>query len=329
MKILITGGTGFIGSRLALRCLSQGHEVRIIAQKNTEAEIANCNQIEAEGIEVVNGSITNPDTVKGACKGVEIIHHLAAAQHEAHMPDTHFRSINVEGTRNLLDAAVEAGVRRFVHGSTIGVYGGKANQTVTDNSPLEPDNIYGITKLEAESVLTNYTDNLSLTSIRISETYGPGDRRLIKLFKGIEKGKFFHIGPGRNLHHPVYVENLVDAFCLAATASAPPSEPFVVAGPNAITTNEMVGDIATALDKPAPKLRIPLWPLMTLAHIMEKSLRPLGIQSPIHPRRMSFFLKSFDFTCDLAKNQLGYSPTTDFQTGARRTLEWYRANSLL
>src|SRR5438270_11925724 len=107
--VLITGGTGFIGSRLALACVACGENVRVFEQKNTPAERQNCQQLEQHGITIVDGSVTDPSAVVRACDGADIIYHLAAAQHEANVPDKHYYDVNVRGTRNMLEAAVQIG----------------------------------------------------------------------------------------------------------------------------------------------------------------------------------------------------------------------------
>jgi nucleoside-diphosphate-sugar epimerase/2-polyprenyl-3-methyl-5-hydroxy-6-metoxy-1,4-benzoquinol methylase len=328
-KILITGGTGFIGSRLAFACAARGENVRVFAQRNTPAERQNCQQLEQHGITIVDGSVIDPGAVTRACDGVDVIYHLAAAQHEANVPDKHYYDVNVQGTRNMVEAAVQAGVRRFVHGSTIGVYGISNNGPVRDSSPLNPDNIYGITKLEGEKVVREFFDKLPIAIVRISETYGPGDRRLLKLFDGIRKGRFFHIGNGRNLHHVVYIDDLLEGLRLAATEQAAVGNTFVLAGPKAVTTEEMVRCICQAANVSVPRLRVPLWPLMATAVVMEGAMRPLGMQPPLHRRRMNFFVKSFQFSCDNARRLLGYEPSVDAEQGIRRTYEWYRQMGLL
>ena len=327
--VLITGGTGFIGSRLALSCAGRGENVRVFAQRNTPAERQNCQQLEQHGITIVEGSVTDAGAVARACDGVDVIYHLAAAQHEANVPDKHYYDVNVEGTRNMLNAAVEKGVRRFVHGSTIGVYGISNNGPVQDDSPLQPDNIYGITKLEGEKVVREFFDKLPIAIVRISETYGPGDRRLLKLFNGIQKGRFFHIGDGRNLHHVVYIDDLLEGLRLAATEQAAVGNTFVLAGPKAITTEEMIRCICQAANVRIPRLRVPLAPLMATAALMEGVMRPLGIQPPLHRRRMNFFVKSFQFSCDNARRLLGYEPSVGVEDGIRRTYEWYQQMNLL
>ncbi len=329
LTTLITGGTGFIGSRLALACAERGENVRVFAQRNTPAERQNCQQLEQHGITIVEGSVTDPDAVARACDGVDVIYHLAAAQHEANVPDKHYYDVNVEGTRNMLQAAVEKGVGRFVHGSTIGVYGIANNGPVRDDSPLQPDNIYGITKLEGEKVVRQFFDKLPIAIVRISETYGPGDRRLLKLFHGIQKGRFFHIGDGRNMHHLVYIDDLLEGLQLAATEGAAVGKTFVLAGPKAVTTEEMIRCVCRAANVSAPRLRIPLWPLMTTAVVMEGVMRPLGIQPPLHRRRMNFFVKSFQFSCDDARQLLRYEPRVNVEEGIRRTHEWYQEMNLL
>src|SRR5678809_506559 len=122
MNILITGGTGFIGSRLALKCLEDGHSVKILGRENNAAESENRKLLESNGIKITLGSVTESDKVYEVCQGIDLVYHLAAAQHEANVPDQHFWEVNVTGTRNILEASVKAQVKRFIHGSTIGVY---------------------------------------------------------------------------------------------------------------------------------------------------------------------------------------------------------------
>lgn len=329
-KVLITGGTGFIGSRLALRCVGEGESVRVLARRNTPAERENADELTARGIEIVDGSIVDGESVRQACNGgIDVVYHLAAAQHEMNVPDRHFHQVNVEGTRNLLSAAVDAGVERFVHGSTIGVYGAQAAGPVSEDTPLQPDNIYGKSKLEGEKVVRTFFDRVPIAIARISETYGPGDRRLLKLFRGLAGNRFVMIGPGRNLHHLVYIDDLIDGMRLSASSDEAVGATFVLSGPQAISTREMVAAACRALDRPSPRLGLPLWPLMAAAVVMEGTLRPLGIQPPLHPRRMNFFIKSFAFRGNEARERLGYEPVVDFAEGARRTVEWYRSKGFL
>ncbi len=329
MLIAITGGTGFIGSRLALRLLDRGHQVRIIGLANQPVEKDNAARVAAAGGEVCLASVTDRPALAAALAGAEIVFHLAAAQHEANMADDHFVEVNVRGTENMLEAAAAAGVRRFVHGSTIGVYGSGAGGVLDEESPTRPDNNYGRTKLQGEAAVADFAGRLSTVIIRISETFGPGDRRLLKLFRGIHRRMFFVIGPGRNLHHLVYIDDLIDGLWLAATHEAAVGQTFILTGREPVTTGDMVREIAAAVGAPVPRLRLPLPPFLWLAALLEGLLRPLGIQPPLHRRRMDFFRKSFAFSIDRAASQIGYVPRIAFAEGAHQTAAWYREEGLI
>lgn len=329
MNVLITGGTGFIGSRLALRLLEQGARVTVLGQENNEAEADNKRSIEAKGARVEVASVTDRDRIFELLEGVDLVYHLAAAQHEANVPDQHFWDVNVAGTRNMLEASVAAGVKRFVHGSTIGVYGSAMEGKIDEQTPTRPDNIYGVTKLEGEKLVLSFQDKLPVVVIRISETYGPGDRRLLKLFKGIKKNAFFMIGDGKNLHHLIYIDDLIEGMCLAATVEGAAGNVFVLAGKEPITTDAMVSTIAAELGAKIPPFRAPLSLFLLAATVLEATLRPLGIQPPLHRRRMDFFKKSFEFSPAHAAQVLGFEPRHTFRQGVAGTANWYKQKGYL
>jgi len=329
MQVLITGGTGFIGSQLALRCLQRGDAVRVFGQINTSAETENARMVEEKGAEVMLGSVTETEKIIQAVKGVGVVFHLAAAQHEVNVPDRVFWDVNVKGTEAILAACIQSGVRRFVHGSTIGVYGSALAGMMHEDSALKPDNLYGKTKLAGEQAVIAVKDQLPVVVLRISETYGPGDRRLLKLFKGIKKKMFFIVGSGDNIHHLIYIQDLIDGFLLAASENSDDGEIFVLAGREPLTTAEMVRTIAGVVGQPPPRLRLPLWPFMLAAAAMEITLKPLGIQPPLHRRRMDFFIKSFLFSPKKVSEQLGFNPQFSFHQGVSETSNWYKKRQLL
>ena len=329
MNILITGGTGFIGSRLALRCLEAGNTVVAYGQENTPAEKQNRQTIEDAGAKTVLASMLDTDALSAAMEGIDVVFHLAAAQHEANVPDSLFWDVNVKATEKIVKIAEEKGVRRFVHGSTIGVYGSALTGCLDETSELQPDNIYGVTKLAGEKVVLDAGERLPVVVIRISETYGPGDRRLLKLFKAIDKRAFFMIGNGKNVHHLIYIDDLIDGFLLAAHNNSALGEVFVLAGRETVTTQEMVGTIARVLGKKILPVKVPLFPMLMVAIVMEAVLRPMGIQPPLHRRRMDFFKKSFLFTPNKARDMLGFEPRYSFYEGVVKTAQWYKEKQLL
>jgi dihydroflavonol-4-reductase len=323
VKVAITGASGFIGARLAQLSRERGHEVVALGRTNNPVEAGRARALEAAGVRLIDVDIGDKKGLRHALDGVDLVFHLAAAQHEANVGEDYFRRINVDGTRTLLEASLEAGVARFLHGSTIGVYGSAASGELDESSPTRPDNMYGVTKLEGERVALSYTDRLPVTAIRISETYGPGDNRLLKLFKAVKKGRFFMIGSGLNVRQLIYVDDLIDGMYRAAERGESAGQVYVLAGSEILTTRQTAETIANALGVRPSRLRVPLWPFLLLAIIMEKTMRPLGLQPPLHRRRLDFFRKSFYFSMDKANRELGFQPQISFTQGARLTARSY------
>lgn len=328
MRLLITGGTGFIGSRLALLAARRGLQATVTGQTNSPAELARNEELAKAGVSVLQGPLQDAAFAREAVKECDLVIHLAAAQHEANVPESYFREVNVEGTRALLEASRAAGVKRFVYGSTIGVYGEAGQRTLDEQTPPRPMNMYGRTKLEAEKVVREF-DAIPTSIVRISETYGPGDLRLLKLFKGLDKGRFFVIGAGLNQRQVIHVNDLAEGLLLVSAHPAAVGETFVMAGHEVMTTNDMVKIVADAIGRKPPAFRVPMWPLLTTAVVMEKTLTPLGIQPPLHRRRLDFFRKSFVFSTRKANTLLGFAPKISFQEGARETAQWYRDQGML
>ena len=327
-RLFLTGVSGFIGSQLARLALQRGFEVTASSAVNNDAERERLAALERSGIRVLIASLEDGRELEQALRGQHAVIHLAAAQHEVHAPESHFHRVNVEGTRRLLALAAGAGVKRFVHGSTIGVYGAAREGELDETSRLAPDNPYGRTKAEAESLVRQFSP-LETCIVRISETYGPGDLRLLKLFRAIERGRYLTLGPGTNEHQLIYVDDLAEGLLRAVRAPAAAGQTVVLAGEERLTTNQMVSAISLALGRPTHPRHVPLWPFAVAAAVMETTLTPLGIRPPLHRRRLDFFRKSFRFSTRRAHELLDFRPAVSFSEGARRTAAWYRANGLL
>jgi nucleoside-diphosphate-sugar epimerase len=296
---------------------------------NTEAERVRSQELAAAGIGIEQGQLQDLGLARRIAEGCQAVIHLAAAQHEANVADEYFYDVNVNGTKTLLEAAKAAGVKRFVYGSTIGVYGEYRGQPLDENTPPHPVNIYGRSKLRAEEAVASYRDALETSVVRISETYGPGDFRLLKLFKALDRGRFFIIGAGLNQRQAIHVADLVRGLLLAASSPAAVGETFVMAGRETMTTREMVERVAQALGRRAPRWRAPMWPFMAAALVFEGTLKPLGIQPPLHRRRLDFFRKSFVFSSTKAQRLLAFTPIVTFAEGALETAKWYREKGYL
>jgi nucleoside-diphosphate-sugar epimerase len=329
MKILLTGGTGFIGSRLALAARDAGHDLVVAGQINSPPERLRADELTAAGIPIEQGPLQEPGFAGRITRGCDAVIHLAAAQHEANVPDAYFFDVNVTGTRTLLEAARHAGVGRFVYGSTIGVYGEYGGTPLDEDTTPTPMNVYGRSKLAAEAVVRAGSAQIPTSIVRISETYGPGDFRLLKLFRAVNRGRFFIIGAGLNQRQVIHVADLVRGLLLAATHPRAVGETFVMAGNELMTTRSLVAAVATALGRAPPRLRAPMLPILAAAVAFEKTLTPLGIQPPLHRRRLDFFRKSFVLSSAKAARLLDFTPRIPFAQGATETAQWYRNAGLL
>jgi len=329
MKMLVTGGTGFIGSRLALAARALGHTVVVAGQLNSDAERARAAELARSGVAIEQGPLQDADYARRVVQGCEKVIHLAAAQHEANVPDDYFFDVNVNGTRTLIEACKTAGVQRFVYGSTIGIYGESSGEALDESTTPRPVNVYGRSKLSAEALVNSYREALPISIVRISETYGPGDFRLLKLFRAVNRGRFLIIGSGLNRRQPIHVSDLARGLLLAAQSDAAIGETFVMAGEERLTTRDMVREVAVALGRAPPRRRVPMWPFLAAAVVMERTLPPFGIQPPLHRRRLDFFRKSFVFSTAKARTVLEFSPTVPFRSGALDTANWYRDGGYL
>src|SRR5919202_2274469 len=199
MRLLVTGGTGFIGSHLAEEGRRRGAEVVAFGLTDRPEEQANAELLSRAGAEVISGSITDAELCRKAARGATHIFHLAVAMREGGKSDEFFESINLDGTRHLLEAASVQRVERFIYCSTIGIYGHRAPGITRENSPLAPGNIYEQTKVSAERLVREFglDERLPFVILRPADVYGPRDHRLLKLFQGVSKGRFPLFGSGQ------------------------------------------------------------------------------------------------------------------------------------
>lgn len=327
--MLLTGGTGFIGSRLALEARGQQMDVVVTGLVKTDAEKSRAAELQRAGVRIETGLVQDTAFARQVVAGCDTVIHLAAAQHESGVPDRYFEVVNVTGTQTLLAASRDAGVRRFVYGSTIGVYGSAAHGKLDETSPPAPDNVYGRSKLAAERVVREQAGDVETSIVRISETYGPGDFRLLKLFRAIDRGRFLMIGSGENQRQLIHVDDLVRGLLIVAAHASAAGETFVLPGAEVLTTRQMVEVIAGVLGRGVSRLRVPMWPFLVAAVACEATFKPLRIDPPLHRRRLDFFRKTFVFATDKAQRLLGFSPQVPFAAGARDTAEWYGRHGLL
>ncbi len=327
MKILVTGGTGFTGSHVVRRLLEKGHEVRVL---DYQAGLFH-DELKKKGATIELGGITNRDLVNQMVNGCEVVHHIAAAFRELDVPDQHYWDVNVEGTRYLLEAAQQSGVAKFIYCSTQGVHGDIQNPPGNENSPIAPEDYYQLTKYEGEKVVQEYVSKgLDAVILRPTAIYGPGDpARFLYLFKMVKRGTFLMFGQGNTFYHPVYIDNLVDAFELAAEKQGTAGKTYIIADEQYYSLNDLVLQVAKAMGINVRIVHFPFWPLWGAAVACEWVCKPLRLAPPIFRRRVDWFRQVRAFSIEKARKDLGYNPKIDIQEGLSRTVKWYREQRLI
>jgi len=327
MRVFVTGGTGFTGAALVERLLLDGHSVSIL---DTKPGLIADKLVEA-GAEITYGSVADREPVARASAGAEVVMHLAAAFRETGAPDELYKSVNVDGTRIVVEEAIKAGARKLVYCSTQGVHGHIENPPGDESSPIAPADYYQQTKYEGELVLKEFADaGIEFTTIRPTAIYGPGDpERFGMIFRRARKGFFPIFGTGRTYYHPVYIDNLVDAFILAMEQGKGAGEAYIIADEEYFSIKELVQRVAKAIDVEVSTPTYPIWPLIIAGHVCEKVCKPFGINPPLFPRRVDWFRQVRAFRIDKARAELGYVPRVGIDEGLRKTGIWYRENGYL
>jgi dihydroflavonol-4-reductase len=326
VRVLVTGATGFTGGHLARSLAAAGRDVHALVR-----DAGRAGALAADGVVLHTGDIRDADAVAAAMSGVDIVYHIAATYREAGIADAEYRAINATAVRQIVEAAAHAGARRVVHCSTVGVHGDIAHPPANEDAPLRPGDIYQVTKLEGERLArdTGARLGIEVTIARPTGIYGPGDRRLLKLFRGVVRGRFPTLGRGETYYHLTYIDDLVEGFRLCGEHPNAANRTYILAGGEVTTLNELVGLIAEVAGVRAPTLHLPVWPFWLAGAVCEAICVPLGIAPPIYRRRVDFFTKSRAFDITRARTEIGYAPAVGLRDGIARTLEWYRTQGWL
>lgn len=327
MRVLVTGGKGFIGTHLVRRLAAACHEVAVLDPNPGlgDAELA------ALGVTLLSGSVSDPAAVDAAIAGSDVVYHLASPFGNILLPDREYDDVEVRGTRLVLEAAERHGVRRVVQCSTQGVHG-IVRGIGDEESPIAPRDHYCVSKSLAEAVCREFVARgLDVVVIRPTSVYGPGDvRGWLSLYRMVSKGRFVMVGSGRTLNHPVYVDDLVDLFLRAAESPAARGRTYIGGGDRAVTLTELVNRVAESLGIEVDIIRFPSYSVAWLgAAAVELTCKPLGVKPPVFRRRLSWFRTNRAFRIDRARTELGYDPQVPLSLGLARTGQWYRANGYL
>jgi nucleoside-diphosphate-sugar epimerase len=325
-RVLVTGATGFTGGHLAERLVQQGCHVRALVRDESR-----CAELRQWGVELVVGDLRDPESLIRATHGIGTVYHIAALFRQENVSSKEMWANNVQGTKNILDAAVKANVQRFVHCSTIGVHGDCKNPPANEEAPYAPGDYYQVSKTEGEKIALRYMRDgrIAVVIFRPGGIYGPRDLRFLKLIKPIKSGRFIMLGSGQVGYQMIYIDDLIDGIILCGTKEEAVGKIYILTGDEPTTLNHLVRIIAEVLGVRPPSLRFPVSPVYVAGFICELMCKPFGINPPLYRRRVDFFRKTRSFDISKAKRELGFLPNTKLVTGMRLTADWYRAKGYL
>jgi len=313
MRAVVTGAQGFIGRSMVAHLSRQGWQV-------TAVDLAPPSEPPATGVTAVTADIRVPEQWRPALEGAEVIVHLASAHLQVDLPESAYWETNVKSLPPLLAAARTAGVRHFVHTSSVGVHGSLVSVPGNEDSPLAPENLYERTKAAGEAEVRRFLPEASpmgVTIVRPAWVYGPGDARTERILGAVARGRFIMFGSGRNQRHPIYIEDYVRGVERLLLQPQTFGHTYILAGPAYLTTRELVG-AAERVTGGKARLRVPLALGYAAGLGAELASRVARVSPPISRRTLAFFINRNAFDTAQARRDFGFDPAIGVAEGFQR-----------
>lgn len=322
-SVLVTGATGFIGRHLCRKLVAEGYRVRALQHVTPAANLNSVEWFPAAGL-------SDYEALARALNGVGTVIHLAARVHvmkeDTANPLAEFRRVNVQGTARLLEESQRAGVARFVFGSSVKAVAERSRRALTEDEIPHPSSPYGISKLEAESLVLEACEHsaMSGTVLRFPLVYGPDMKgNMLTLFKLVDLGVPLPLGSVRNRRTLLYVGNLVEAVGCVIRARTSENHVFFVGDPEPLSTPELIRKIACALEA-RPRL-LPFPPsLLSAGGRVGDALARYGWPATATSEGTGRLLDSLVVDTSRIRHVLGFAPPSTTADGLRHTARWYR-----
>ncbi len=327
MRVLVTGGSGFLGSWVAELLSKGGHDVRALVRRSSNRKHLQT----LERVELAVGSVEDAASVADAMRGVDAVVHCAGLV-KAKDEDELVRT-NVEGTRNLVEAAKAHApkLRRFVHVSSLEASGPSPDGGPVDPGQEKPITAYGRSKLAAEKVVIGAKDALPVTVLRPGAIYGPRDGEILEAFKSIKRGLRPTVAGGHARGSYVYGPDCAAACIRAIEADvATGNVYFVDDGGRGVAQHEFFDMIEDALGRRAlVRMNLPMGVLKTVALGVEAYGKASGKAVMLTREKANMLMQHFVCESSRTQKDLGWKPEVPLREGVRRAVDWYRDNGWL
>jgi nucleoside-diphosphate-sugar epimerase len=343
-RIFVTGATGLVGSHVVEEAARLGHDVRVLVRPTSDTA-----WLDGQGVEKFVGDLQDEVALRAGARGADWVINCAAKVGDWGSLDD-FRTLNVDALRLLLDAAAAAGVSRFVHVSSLGVYEGRDHFGTDETTPPAVNSLdaYTRSKSEAEVLALLYTGKgpvsyggipvtfphvdaqlakstlppekrrLAVSIVRPGFIYGERDRTVLpKLLDALRRRRFIYFGSGEQALNCIYVKNLVQAIFLAAEKPQAVGEVFNITDGRRVTKQEFVGRVAELAGLKPPTRHLPLGLARVLAKTVEGIAKARGATRPplINKARFKFLGLNLDYSIEKARRVLGYDPAYTTEVG--------------
>jgi nucleoside-diphosphate-sugar epimerase len=318
MSVFVTGAAGFIGRALVDRYRALGSEVRGV-------------DLQPAGDGIVQGDVTEPGDWQRHAQGCELVVHTAALVGMYSSPRG-FWEANVVAPRLVLDAAIAAGARRFVHLSSIVTFGFEFDGEVDERTPVRPNGVpYVDTKVASEQVVLAAHGNAEIECaiVRPGDVYGPRSRPwTLEPIRLLRSKQLVLPAGGRGKHSPVFVDDLLDGIVRAGAAPQAAGRIFILTGAEHPTIGEFVRHYSDMLGLP-PVRTAPTPVVRTIARALDTAARLRGQRAEATPAAIDYFTRRGTYSIARAREVLGYEPAHDLAAGMRVTESWLRSEGLL
>lgn len=323
-KVLVTGATGFIGSNLTEYLVEKGCQVRALDIKDRKKKM-----LSVKNVSELTGDITEKRVIREAVQGMDIVFHLAGLVTQKNVTNNDYWRVNVEATRNMLEESKKWGIQKFIYCSSDSVSGKIKKFPAKESDPCLPDNIYGVTKYAAEKEVLKFKKVLEVVIVRPTRVYGPGDMRMLKIFKQIKKKRFYLVGKGEALIHPVFVTDILKGLEHCILKDNISGQIFYLGGEQTLCLKDFLQEIAAYFRVSLPGFIVPSWIATIVVISYEATCKLLRIKPIFNRRNLEFFTRNRAYDISKAKRVLGYSPQVDIVEGVRLAGDWYKAEGYL